>query len=125
VSRPPGAPPPRRIEEAPPRHRRHDRWRVGRWALAAVVVVGVMLLFVLPGRTYLAQRQSLATTQARLNLLSRENAKLAQRAQQLQDPAQIEQIARADYGLVMPNQQAYTILPTRQGNDSFWARTGF
>lgn len=99
--------------------------RVGRWALAAVVLVGVVLLFVLPGRTFLAQRQSLATTQARLSMLSQENAKLSTQAKRLQDPTQIEQIARANYGLIMPGQEAYTILPSRQGANSFWSRTGF
>jgi cell division protein FtsB len=99
--------------------------RIGRWALVAVVVTGIVLLFVLPGRTFLAQRRSLDTAQAQLQLLSQENAKLTTRAEQLQDPSQIEQIARADYGLVMPGQQAFTILPVRQGSASFWARTGF
>lgn len=93
--------------------------------LLSVVVLGVLLLFVLPGRTMLAQRHTLAVTQGRVNVLSRENAKLGERVKQLQDPAQIQQLARTQYGLVMPGQQAYAIIPARQGSASFWSRIGF
>ena len=92
--------------------------------LASVVVLGVLLLFVLPGRTLLAQRHSLAVNQTRASVLSQENAKLTAKIKQLQDPAQIEQIARTEYGLVMPGQQAYAIIPSREGSASFWSRTG-
>jgi cell division protein FtsB len=93
--------------------------------LLTVLALGVLLLFVLPGRTMLAQRHTLAVTQGRVNVLSRENAKLSARVEQLQDPARISQIARTQYGLVMPGQQAYAIIPARQGNASFWSRIGF
>ncbi|MDQ2724103.1 MAG: septum formation initiator family protein [Actinomycetota bacterium] len=93
--------------------------------LLSVVVLGVLLLFVLPGRTMLAQRHTLAVTQGRVIALSRENAKLDERVKQLQDPAQIQQIARTQYGLIMPGQQAYAIIPSRQGSASFWSRIGF
>ncbi|MDQ6783568.1 MAG: septum formation initiator family protein [Actinomycetota bacterium] len=93
--------------------------------LLTVVALGLLLLFVLPGRTLLAQHHTLAVTQNRAEALSRENANLAERLKRLQDPAQIEQIARTQYGLVMPGQQAYAIIPARQGNASFWSRIGF
>lgn len=95
------------------------------WIVTAVVVAGALLLFVLPGRTLLAQRHTLAVTQRRVNVLSQENARLATRVQQLQDPARVEQIARAEYGLVRPGQQAYAIIPIRQAYASFWSRSGF
>lgn len=93
--------------------------------LGAVVLLGVLLLFVLPGRTMLAQRHTLAITQSRVSALAQENAILAERVNQLQQPAQIEQIAREQYGLVLPGQQAYAIIPIRQGSSSFWSRIGF
>lgn len=92
--------------------------------LLTVVALGVLLLFVLPGRTLMAQHRTLAVTQNRVLALSRENAKLTERVKQLQDPAQIEEIARNRYGLVMPGQQAYAIIPSRQGGASFWSRIG-
>ncbi len=93
--------------------------------LFTVVAAGVLLLFVLPGRTLLAQRHTLAVTEKRVAVLAQENAKLTGRVKQLQDPAQIELIARDRYGLVMPGQQAYAIIPSRQGSASFWSRIGF
>jgi cell division protein FtsB len=93
--------------------------------LLTVVALGGLLLFVLPGRTMLAQRHTLAVTQGRVDVLSRENAKLSARVKQLQDPTQVSQIARTQYGLVMPGQQAYAIIPARQGSASFWSRIGF
>jgi cell division protein FtsL len=81
-------------------------------AMLAVVVIGLLLLFVLPGRTLLGQEQSIARTQKRISVLDQENAKLQGRIKQLQNPAQIEQIARQEFGLVLPGQQAYAIIPT-------------
>lgn len=100
------------------------RRRVVWVVVASVAVLGVLLLFVLPGRTLLAQRHSLVVNQSRAQLLSQENAKLAARIKQLQDPAQIQQIARSQYGLVMPGQQAYAIMPSPDNARSFWSRFG-
>jgi cell division protein FtsB len=85
--------------------------RALRLLLAAVAVAGILLLFVLPGRTFLAQSHSLAATQKQVSDLSAENAKLKAEAQSLQSNSKIEQIARADYGLVMPGQKAYAVIP--------------
>lgn len=83
-------------------------------ALGSVVLSGVLFLFVLPGRTYLEQRRSLAAADTRLHVLSSENSKLQQQVQQLQTDAEIERLARQQYGLVKPGEQAYAILPPAQ-----------
>ena len=70
-----------------------------------------MFLFVLPGRIWLAQQRDTSVAQRQLRVLSRENAALLKRAGQLQNTAYIEQIARQEYGLVLPGEQAYVILP--------------
>lgn len=80
--------------------------------LVSVVVAALMFLFVLPGRTYLAQRQSLASAQTRVKVLSDENASLRQQAAKLQTDAEIERLARQQYGLVKPGEQAFAILPS-------------
>jgi cell division protein FtsB len=85
--------------------------RAVRLLIAAVLVGGVVFLFVLPGRTWLQQRAAMNQAAHRLQVLQAENAVLARRAAQLQDPAYIERIAREQYGLVMPGQQAYGIIP--------------
>jgi cell division protein FtsL len=79
--------------------------------IVALMAVGVLLLFVFPARTLLAQRRQIATTESHISALSRENAALAARIKSMSNPAQIEQIAHEQYGLVMPGQQAYTIIP--------------
>jgi cell division protein FtsB len=80
--------------------------------VASVVLMGVLFLFVLPGRTYLAQRRSLAAAETRVNVLGKANAQLNQRMASLQTPAEIERLARQYYGLKMKNETPYVILPS-------------
>lgn len=82
-----------------------------RFLLPAVAAAGILLLFVLPARTFVNQAHSLAATERRAAELSSENAKLQAEAKQLQSAGRIEQIARQDYGLVMPGQRAYAVIP--------------
>lgn len=82
------------------------------WAILALAVVGVgMFLFGYPTRTYLEQRSSLASEQATVARLSAQNRSLQSEAAGLQTNAEIERLAREDYGLVQPGQEAYAILP--------------
>jgi cell division protein FtsB len=85
--------------------------RAVRILLVVVAVGGLLFLFILPGRTWLAQRSAMSGAERRLHALQAENAALARRAAQLQSAAYVEQIARQQYGLVLPGQQAYGILP--------------
>ena len=85
--------------------------RAVRILLVVVAVGGLLFLFVLPGRTWLAQRSAMSAAQRRLELLTQENAELAKQAAQLRNAAYVEQIARQQYGLVMPGEKAYGILP--------------
>ncbi|MGH9122785.1 MAG: FtsB family cell division protein [Acidimicrobiales bacterium] len=83
------------------------------WVVFALVLAaGILLLFVFPGRTLLAQDRSLNQAHHRLQVLNQQNAQLTQRSQQLQSNAEIEQLARAVYGLVLPGEKAYSILPS-------------
>ncbi len=85
--------------------------RAVRTLLVVVALGGLLFLFILPGRTWLQQRSTMAGAERRLHLLDQENAALARRAAQLQNPAYVEQIAREQYGLSLPNEKAYGILP--------------
>jgi cell division protein FtsB len=76
-----------------------------------VVVGGFVFAFALPGRTYLAQRRAVDRAEQRVEVLERETAKLDGRAAELQTPAEIERIAREQYGLAKPGEQAFAILP--------------
>ena len=90
-----------------------NRRRAIRVGLASLTLVAVLFLFVLPARTYLGQRRSLSDASTRVQVLGRENAKLAQQVQVLQTDAEIERLARQQYGLVKPGEEAYAILPPK------------
>jgi cell division protein FtsB len=85
------------------------------WPLVtSVVAVGILFLFVFPTRTYFSQRQNLHTAQERVRVLSDQNKQLASRVQKLNTDAEIERIAREQYDLVRPGEEAYAILPAPQ-----------
>jgi cell division protein FtsB len=90
-----------------------SRSRIFSAMLASVMLVAALFLFGLPGRTYLSQRRSLSAAEVRLQVLSAENAKLDQQRQRLQTDAEIERLAREQYGLVKPGEEAYAILPPK------------
>ncbi|HZT65368.1 MAG TPA: septum formation initiator family protein [Acidimicrobiales bacterium] len=82
------------------------------WPLVvSVVAVAAMFLFVFPTRTYLGQRASLAKESQQVTMLSVQNRQLSQQVALLNTDAEIERLARQDYGLVRPGQEAYAILP--------------
>lgn len=83
------------------------------WGVMAGVVVAVgLFLFGYPTRTYLEQRGQLTQEQAKLDRLAAQNQNLSSEASRLRNTAEIERIARQDYGLVQPGQEAYAILPS-------------
>ena len=81
-------------------------------ALGALVLLGAMYLFAFPARTYLAQKQDIAVQERTIAVLNSENAKLAHERSALQRDATIEEIARQEYGLVKPGQQAFMVVPS-------------
>ena len=85
--------------------------RVVRIAVAFLVLVGVLFLFGFPARTYLDQSRALASTSDRLKVLDKSNKALADRAAALHSDAAIERLAREQYNLVRPGEQAFAILP--------------
>jgi cell division protein FtsB len=106
------------VAPAPPvegRADRRSRWRtvarVAAWVTAIAAVAVVLLVFVFPTRTYLAQRRQLADAANQLHLLDTQNAALATQVARLQTDAEIERIAREQYHLVRPGESAIAILP--------------
>ncbi len=79
---------------------------IGGAALVVFLVAGVF-----PTRTYLSQRDEIASAADKVEVLSGENAKLAARVEQLHTDAEIERLAREQYNLVRPGEEAYAILP--------------
>jgi cell division protein FtsB len=108
------------------------------WPLVGLVALLVFLAAaVFPTRTYLHQRDDIAAEEAKVRVLSVENEKLNSRVAQLHTDAEIERLAREQYNLVKPGEEAYAILPgpdDRQpttkvapkaaaAKPSWWART--
>ncbi len=79
---------------------------IGGAALVVFLVAGVF-----PTRTYLSQRNEIASAADKVEVLSAENAKLAARVEQLHTDSEIERLAREQYNLVRPGEEAYAILP--------------
>jgi len=78
--------------------------------LAGVLAAATALLLV-PARGYLAQRHEIAARRADLTELEHQNDDLAKRRDRLDDPSEIQRIARRDYGLVLEGEESYSILP--------------
>lgn len=81
--------------------------------LASVALIGVLFLFVLPGRAYLAQRRTLTAAQTRVSVLTQANAKLDDQISKLQTDAEVERLARERYGLIKPGDTPYAVLPSQ------------
>jgi cell division protein FtsB len=79
--------------------------------LGSTVLVVFLVVGVLPTRTYLQQRDAMAAEEEKVQILTRENQKLASRVEQLHTDAEIERLAREQYNLVRPGEDAYAILP--------------
>jgi cell division protein FtsB len=81
-------------------------------ALAVVVIAGELPLGALAH-----EKAAIAGSSRRLQTLQSENQALSQQVSALNDPATIEWIAHAQYGLVLRGQHSYVILPS-PGDDS-------
>ena len=79
--------------------------------VGAVVVSAIVLFAWFPAGSLLDQRSNLAGTEAQLATLHKQDAALAQEKKNLSDSTEIGRIAREQYQLVSPGQQAYEVLP--------------
>ena len=73
--------------------------------------MAVLAAYVFPTRTWLDQRAALAETSEQLEALDAERDALEARLAELDSDAEIELIARSQYGLVKPGEEAYAVLP--------------
>jgi len=88
------------------------RLRKAVWpVLVLVVLVGVLFVAVFPTRTWLAQRAETASATEQLHVLDAQNKVLEKRVDALQSDDEIERLAREQYNLVKPGEEAYAILP--------------
>jgi cell division protein FtsB len=76
---------------------------------AAVFVVLAVAVF--PTSTYLDQRAATREVEERLDVLRAQNAAYERRIERLQTTEEIERLAREEYNLVFPGEEAYAVLP--------------
>jgi len=81
-------------------------------ALLSVVVLGAWF----PASALYQQHSSLASAEAELSQLHRQDAALAQERKNLSNSTEVDRIAREQYQLVSPGQQAYEVLPPTKGS---------
>ena len=102
--------------------------RFARRFLGPLVAAGVLVAFlgagVFPTRTYLHQRDAIANEEAKLAVLTAENQKLAAKVERLATDAEIERIAREQYNLVRPGEEAYAILPGPADPETMTSESG-
>ncbi len=85
------------------------------WPLAfTAILVGVATLGAYPARTYMEKKQDVAAAEARLAELQDANAKATDHIAALNTDAEIERIAREQYGYVRKGEEAYHVLPAPQ-----------
>ncbi len=86
--------------------------RRGLVLLVVLVALLAMLFYaVFPIGTYIDKRSAADAAQLELEALRSENEQFRTRIADLSDPVEIERLARLEYNLVFPGEQAYTILP--------------
>ena len=90
------------------------RTRRTRLLIGAVATVALLFVAVFPARTYLDQHHRRQEVQARIKATDGRNRALQKRIDTLHTEAEVERLAREQYNLVRPGEEAYAILPTRQ-----------
>ena len=95
-----------------------DRRRVRRGRVLLVLIavaVAVAATGVFPFRQILAQRESVALAETKLDALRHENMLLEQQIRALQTPQEVERMAREQFGLVRPGEISYVAVVPEGG----------
>jgi cell division protein FtsB len=83
-----------------------------RIAVASLALVAMMFVFVFPTRSYLAQKRQIGKSAHAVEVLEAQNEVLARQASRLQTRSEIERLAREQFNMVMPGEQAYNVVET-------------
>lgn len=88
--------------------------RAGRalgYAGGGMAVVGALGIGLFPTQTFLDQRAATAEAQERLGVLRAQNEAFEERLDRLATDEEIERLAREQYNLAFPGEEAYAVLP--------------
>jgi cell division protein FtsB len=96
---------------------RHARWGARtRIAVASLAFTAMMFLFVFPTRSYLAQQRQVGRARHAVEVLKAQNEELARQANRLKTPSEIERLAREQFNMVRPGEEAYNVVQTPAGS---------
>jgi cell division protein FtsB len=85
--------------------------RAGVIGVALVISIVFLGTFVFPTASFLSQRRQIADAREELTVLDQQNKVLADQAAKLKQDDEIERLAREQYNLVKPGEEAYALLP--------------
>ena len=82
------------------------------WTALVLLTVAVAIWFILvPAKSLYELRSEVDNRRTELDRLNEDTAQLEQRIVDLGTDEEIERIARSEYNLVYPNEEAYAVLP--------------
>jgi cell division protein FtsB len=87
------------------------RAAVLRLAIASLVLIGALFLFVFPTSALLHQRSQLNGARERLDVLQEQTTRLSEQSKRVVSDEEIERLARSQFNMVRRNEQAWAIVP--------------
>jgi cell division protein FtsB len=82
-----------------------------RAAVLGAIILILAATAIVPLRQYLSQRSQIGGLERRIEALTQERTRLERRVEQLQDPEELERIARECLGMVKPGEIAFVAVP--------------
>jgi cell division protein FtsB len=83
-----------------------------RGAVLLLVMFALAATAVYPLRQYVSQQDRIERLEAKQQALAAENARLEAERRRLQDPAYVQQLAKRDYHVVTPGEEAWVVTGT-------------
>ena len=87
------------------------------WMVALAVVALFLALLALPVRNLFSQSSELSKARSELAELQGDTTDLERRQAELEDPKQVEVLARRNHGMVFPGEESYVVLPPTDGGE--------
>jgi cell division protein FtsB len=81
-------------------------------AVVTLAIVAVLFVAVFPTQALLEQRREREAMAGQVARMTKNNDTLDAQARKLEDDAEIERLAREQYNLVRPGEEAYALLPS-------------
>ena len=94
-----------------------------RGAVLLLALFALAATAVYPLRQYVSQQDRIGRLEAKQQALAAENARLETERRRLQDPAYVQQLAKRDYHVVSPGEEAWVVTGTPPTSDAAPAGT--